>query len=92
MQAGLGPVGLGHRDQLGYVQAVPGAFAHEGGGVLVAVAGGRSHGQPQPMRSRRRPTRLGCWRGRPLPVAVGLGWRFDGQLPLEAAQSLLAAL
>jgi hypothetical protein len=92
MQAGLGPVGLGHRDQLGHVQAVPGAFAHEGGGVLVAVTGGRGHGQPEAMSGWRQPTRLRWWLGQPQGVAVGVGGWLDRQVPLEAAQGLLAGL
>ena len=79
-QAGLGPVGLGHRHQLGHVQAVGGGLADQGGGgVLVAVAGGRGHGQAQPMAGRRRPGRLRR-RGRSRPRRrrrVGL----DGQVP-----------
>ena len=55
MQARLGPVGLGHRHQLGHLDAVTRAFADQGGPVLVAVAGGGSHRQPQPMAGRCRP-------------------------------------
>jgi hypothetical protein len=93
VEAGLGPVGLGHRNQLGDVDAVGGGLADQGGGgLLVAVAGGRDHGQPQPMPGRRWPNRLGRWWGRPQPVAIGIGGWFDGQVSLEAAQGLLAAL
>ena len=93
MQGRLGPVGLSHRHQLGHVHAVRRALADQGGGsLLVAVAGGRDHGQPQPMPGRRWPNRLGRWWGRPQPVAIGIGGWFDGQVSLEAAQGLLAAL
>jgi hypothetical protein len=64
-------VGLGHRQQLGHVHAVGGGLANQGGsGLLIAIAGGRSHGQPQPMPGRRRPSRR---RERPGAVAVGVG-------------------
>jgi hypothetical protein len=74
VEAGLGPVGLGHRDQLGHVQAVGGAFTDQTGrGVLVAVAGSRSYREAQPMPGRRRPRR----RGRRQAVAVLVGWGLD---------------
>ena len=39
VEAGLGPVGLGHRDQLGDLEAVGGGVADQGGGdLMVAVA------------------------------------------------------
>jgi hypothetical protein len=48
MQSGLGPVLLGHRDQLGCLQALAGAFADDGGGgILVAISGGGRDRQPQ---------------------------------------------
>ena len=79
---------LGHRDQLGHVQALAGAFADDGGGgVLVAVAGGGGDRQPQPMTGRRNGAvgvRLGAGRS----VSGG---RLDRQMPAEAAQGLLAA-
>ena len=90
VQAGLGPVGLGHRDQLGHLQAVGGGLADQGGGgVLVAVAGGRGHGQPQPMPGRRRPGRLRR-RGWPEPSPSASGGGSMARCPLEAAQGLLA--
>jgi hypothetical protein len=49
-------MGLGRRHQLSYANTVAGAFADQsGGGVLVAVAGGCGHGQPQSMPGRCRP-------------------------------------
>jgi hypothetical protein len=86
-------VGLGNGQQLAHVQAVGRGLADQGGGgLLVAVAGGRGHGQPQPIPGRRRPGWLGRQRGRPQPVAVGVGGWFDGQVLAEAAQGLLAGL
>ena len=56
MQRRLGPVGFGHRDQLGHLHAVARPFANQGdGGVLVTIPGGRSYGQAQPMPGRCRP-------------------------------------
>jgi hypothetical protein len=63
-----------------------------GGGVLVAVAGGRGHGQPQPVAGRYRPARLGRQKGWPEAVAVLVGWGLDRQMALKAAQGLLAGL
>jgi hypothetical protein len=92
MEAGLGPLGLGRRHQLGHIEAMGrGLPDHGGGGVLVAVAGGRGHRQPQPIPGRGRPR----WIRRPgwhEPVAVLLRWGLDGQVTLEAAQGLLARL
>jgi hypothetical protein len=52
-------VGLGRRHQLSDVDTVVGAFADQGGGgVLVAVARGGGHGQPQAMPGWHWPGRL----------------------------------
>jgi len=86
-------VGLGHRDQLGGVEAVSGGLADQGDGVvLVAVAGRRSHGEAQPVAGRGWPRWLVRRHGRPQAVAIGVGRWLDGQMPAEAAQGLLAGL
>jgi len=84
----LGPVGLGHRNQLGLIQALAGAFADDGGGgVLVAVAGGSRDRQPQPMPAGQRRRGWLAWGAGPVGV---MGW-FDRQMLLEARQRALSA-